>query len=92
MHALTANQPLPALVVITGNEPLLVLEAGDALRERAREDGFTEQHRFVMDARSDWQAALSSGSSGSLFGDRQWWRYRCLAASLARLAPARLKR
>ncbi|MCD8565558.1 MAG: DNA polymerase III subunit delta [Burkholderiaceae bacterium] len=71
MHALTANQPLPALVVITGNEPLLVLEAGDALRERAREEGFTEQHRFVMDARSDWQAALSSGSSGSLFGDRQ---------------------
>lgn len=54
-----------------GNEPLLVLEAGDALRERARQEGFTEQHRFVMDARSDWQAIFSAGSSGSLFGDRQ---------------------
>lgn len=66
-----ANQSLPALVVIIGDEPLLVLEAGDALRERARQEGFTEQHRFVMDARSDWQAVFSAGSSGSLFGDRQ---------------------
>lgn len=68
---LAANKPLPALVVVIGNEPLLVLEAGDALRERARQEGFTEQHRFVMDARSDWQAVFSASSSGSLFGDRQ---------------------
>lgn len=71
MRALATNQPLPALVVITGNEPLLVLEAGDALRERARQEGFTEQHRFVVDAKSDWQAVFAAGSSGSLFGDRQ---------------------
>lgn len=71
MSGLAANQPLPALVVVIGNEPLLVLEAGDALRERAREEGFTEQHRFVMDSRSDWQAMFGAGSSGSLFGDRQ---------------------
>jgi len=68
---LPANEPLPALVVITGSEPLLVLEAGDALRVRAREQGFTEQHRFVMDARSDWQQIFGAASSGSLFGDKQ---------------------
>lgn len=71
MSMLPANQPLPALVVIIGNEPLLVLEAGDELRERARQEGFTEQHRFVMDSRSDWQIIFGAGSSGSLFGDRQ---------------------
>ena len=71
MLPLPTNQPLPALVVITGSEPLLVLEAGDTLRVMAREQGFTEQHRFVMDARSDWQAVFSAGASGSLFGDKQ---------------------
>ncbi len=70
-HALDPKRPLPALIVITGNEPLLVLEAGDALRERARAEGFTQQHRFVMDARSDWQPIFGAASNGSLFGDRQ---------------------
>lgn len=69
--ALDPKRPLPALIVITGNEPLLVLEAGDALRERARAEGFTQQHRFVMDARSDWQPIFGAASNGSLFGDRQ---------------------
>lgn len=72
MRALAASQPLPALVVITSNEPLLVLEASDQLRDRARREGFTEQHRFVMDARSNWQSVFEAGSSGSLFGDRQY--------------------
>jgi DNA polymerase-3 subunit delta len=68
---LPPGQPIPALVVITGSEPLLVLEAGDAWRVTAREQGFTEQHRFVMDARSDWQQIFGAASSGSLFGDKQ---------------------
>lgn len=66
------NQALPALCVVSSNEHLLVLEAIDALRERARGEGFTERHHFVMDARGDWNALLSAGGSGSLFGDRQW--------------------
>ncbi len=68
---LPPGKPIPALVVITGSEPLLVLEAADALRATAREQGFTEQHRFVMDARSDWQQLFGAASSGSLFGDKQ---------------------
>ncbi len=71
MSELAPDQPLPALVVVIGNEPLLVLETADALRDRARQAGFTEQHRFVMDARSDWSVVFGAGSSGSLFGDRQ---------------------
>ena len=67
----SSDQPLPALIVITSNEPLLVLECSDALRERARAEGFTEQHRYVMDARSDWQQIFGAASTGSLFGDRQ---------------------
>ncbi len=66
-----ADAPLRALIVITSNEPLLVLEAGDAIRDQARGQGFSEHHRFVMDARSDWQQIFGAASSGSLFGDRQ---------------------
>ncbi|AWB33742.1 DNA polymerase III subunit delta [Orrella marina] len=62
---------LPGLIVITGDEPLLVMEAADSLRERAREEGFTDRHSFVMDARSDWQQISLAAGAGSLFGDRQ---------------------
>lgn len=72
IDSLRATQPLPALVVIIGSEPLLVLEAGDALRERARNEGFTEQHSLVLDARSDWQQIFGLSSNGSLFGERQF--------------------
>ncbi|WP_243477772.1 DNA polymerase III subunit delta [Orrella daihaiensis] len=71
MPTFAANQPLPALVVLIGHEPLLVFEAADKLRERARQEGFTDQHRFVMDSRSDWQTVFGVGASGSLFGERQ---------------------
>lgn len=70
MQALSDKQPLPPLVVITSSEPLLILEASDKVRDRARNEGFTEQHRFTMDSRSDWQPVFAAGSSGSLFGDR----------------------
>lgn len=62
---------LPGLIVITGNEPLLVMEAADKVRERARQEGFTDRHSFVMDSRSDWQQIALAAGSGSLFGDRQ---------------------
>lgn len=70
--AIPAKEPLPALCVVISNEPLLILETVDALRERARNEGFTERHHFVMEATSDWNALLTIGGSGSLFGDRQW--------------------
>lgn len=68
---LSRLQRLPGLIVITGDEPLLVMEAADLLRERAREEGFTDRHSFVMDARSDWQQISLAAGAGSLFGDRQ---------------------
>lgn len=71
MHVIAPDKPLPALIVITSNESLLQLEAGDALRKRAVEQGFTEHFRYVMDSRSNWSVIFEAGASGSLFGDRQ---------------------
>jgi DNA polymerase-3 subunit delta len=66
-----ANAEFPALCVITGNEILLVIEAHDQLREAARNAGFTELTRLVLDSRSDWSQLSTASGSGSLFGDKQ---------------------
>lgn len=68
---LDPHAALPALCVVMGNEPLLVLEAADAVRDRARAEGHTERHSHVMDARSDWREVFAAAGSGSLFGDKQ---------------------
>lgn len=61
----------PALCVIKTNEILLAIEAADQLRQAARQAGFTERTRLVLDARSDWSQLANASGSGSLFGDKQ---------------------
>lgn len=68
---LAQHKQLPGLIAVVGNEPLLVLEAADAVRQRANKEGFSDRHSFVMDARSSWQQISLAAGAGSLFGDRQ---------------------
>jgi DNA polymerase-3 subunit delta len=70
-HVQRAGTSLEALYTITGDEPLLVIEAGDTLRLAAKQAGYTERDTVVADARSDWGALLGSTQSISLFGDRR---------------------
>jgi DNA polymerase III subunit delta len=76
---LAANQ-LPAqlqkglrsLYTLHGDEPLLIQEAGDAIRSAARAQGHTERTVHTMaGAHADWSAVLASGASLSLFAERQ---------------------
>lgn len=61
-----------SLYTLMGDEPLLQQEARDALRDRARQEGFTERQVFtVSGAHFDWSAVLAAGQSQSLFADRQ---------------------
>lgn len=62
---------LTALYVVTGDDPLLTIEAVDALRAVARSAQYIDRTSFVMDARSDWSSLGVAASSGSLFGDKQ---------------------
>jgi len=61
---------LERLYVVASDEPLLVTELTDALRQAARRLGFSERKRFALDARSDWSVALAATQNVSLFGDR----------------------
>lgn len=67
------SQPgaLASLHVLMGDEPLLVAEAGDALRAGAQRAGYSERRTLVMDARSDWSAVLADAQAVSLFGDKR---------------------
>jgi DNA polymerase III subunit delta len=63
---------LKSLYVLHGDEPLLQLEASDAIRAAARKDGFTERSAHtVAGAHFDWGSVLAAGSAMSLFADKQ---------------------
>jgi DNA polymerase-3 subunit delta len=59
------------MVWISGDEPLLVQEACDSVRQFAREQGFTEREVFDAGANFNWQQLLASSSSLSLFAERK---------------------
>ncbi len=62
---------LRPVYLLAGEEPLLLLEAADAVRRRARELGYSE--REVMDVESgfDWNDLARAGASMSLFAARR---------------------
>ncbi|MGL5948848.1 MAG: DNA polymerase III subunit delta [Aeromonas sp.] len=57
--------------LIFGDEPLLKLEALDAVRAKARELGFAERHSFVVEAGLDWHQVYDACQALSLFSSRQ---------------------
>jgi DNA polymerase-3 subunit delta len=70
-HSHLAGASLKPVYLLAGEEHLLLLEAADALRRRARELGYVE--REVLDAERDfdWNDLARSSASLSLFGSRR---------------------
>ncbi|MCD6042125.1 MAG: polymerase delta subunit [Burkholderiales bacterium] len=62
---------LAGAYAIHGDEPLLVLEAADAVRAAARKRGFAEREVYVPGRSFDWSELLHAGASLSLFGGRK---------------------
>ncbi len=62
---------LAPVYLLSGDEPLQMMEAADEIRRAAREQGY--QEREVIDAGSgfDWSALAQAAQSLSLFGDRR---------------------
>lgn len=67
----TLEKPLAPLYLVTGDEPLLVQEACDQIRARARRDGFEERKVYHADNQLDWRDVSDEASALSLFADRQ---------------------
>jgi DNA polymerase-3 subunit delta len=64
------NTLLPCYLV-SGDEPLLVQEALDAIRARARNDGFDSRELHVAGTGFDWNDLRSAGGNLSLFADKR---------------------
>jgi DNA polymerase-3 subunit delta len=64
------RQLLPCYL-ISGDEPLLAGEAADAVRARARAEGFSEREVHFLDRGSDWDDVRASAGNLSLFGSRR---------------------
>ena len=62
---------LKPVYLLAGEEHLLLLEAADALRARARELGYVEREVLDADASFDWNEFTQSASAMSLFASRK---------------------
>src|SRR5690606_7099843 len=71
LQQMQQGSPLASLHIVSDDESLLVIEALDAVRSAAIQQGFTERTRLILDARSDWTAVLGATQNVSLFGDRK---------------------
>lgn len=61
-------RPLAPLWLLHGNEPLLVLEAADAIRAAARAQGYEERETLVVGQGFRWDSLTLAAGNMSLFG------------------------
>jgi DNA polymerase-3 subunit delta len=62
------GKPLAALYLLHGDEPLLVIEAADAIRAAARAQGYDEREVLVAGPGFRWDQLQLAGGNMSLFG------------------------
>ena len=65
------QKQLASLYVVSGDEPLLAMEATDQIRQAARQAGFTERDVYYVEKGFDWNEVLLSSSSMSLFAEKK---------------------
>ena len=72
---------LAPIYLVCGDEPLLVNEAADAIRAKARTQGFTERELHVVERGFDWNTLLSESRAMSLFAERKIIEIRMATAA-----------
>src|SRR4249919_1163117 len=73
LNQLTAHleRALALLYIVHGDEPLLAIEAGDAIRDAARKAGFDEREVLVVESGFKWDSFVAAGANMGLFGTRK---------------------
>jgi DNA polymerase-3 subunit delta len=66
-----ARGKLAPVYVVSGDEPLLAIEAQDAIRAAARAAGYSERDVLTVDARWDWSQLSGAAQGLSLFAQRK---------------------
>ena len=70
-HKQIAGAELKPVYLLAGEEHLLVLEAADALRARAKQLGYGEREILDVEQHFDWNALAQSANAMSLFASRK---------------------
>ncbi len=83
---------LPACYTISSDEPLLSIEAADAIRQAALQSGISAREVFTMERGTDLAALTGAFAGGSLFGDRTLVEIRIPTGKLAKDATVTLLR
>ena len=65
------ERTLAPIYVVHGDEPLLAIEAGDAIRAAARRAGYDEREVLVVEPGFSWDAFLAASANLGLFGSRK---------------------
>ncbi len=65
------QKTLARVYVLHGDEPLLQIEAAQAIRDAAAKAGFAERELLVADSGFNWQALAAANQTMSLFGSRR---------------------
>ena len=65
------NRTLRAVYLLSGDEPLQLIEAADVIRRIAHEKGYTEREVFHVDKSFDWEVLLQAANSMSLFSEKK---------------------
>ena len=64
------NGNLPRLWFLLGSEPLLAIEAQDAIRAAAFKAGYSERKSFVFEGNADYSPLYEALGDQSLFGEK----------------------
>ncbi len=69
--AATLSKGLAPIYLLSGDEPLQMMECGDLLRRVAREQGFGERQVLQVETGFDWSSLMGEAASMSLFAERK---------------------
>ncbi|HLA34069.1 MAG TPA: DNA polymerase III subunit delta [Rhodocyclaceae bacterium] len=62
------HKPLAPLYFVHGDEPLLLIEAGDAIRAAARVQGYVDREVLIASGNFKWSELFDAAANMSLFG------------------------
>ncbi len=65
------KQGVSPIYIVSGDEPLLVQESCDLIRDQLKKNGFSQRDLFHAEASFDWEQVLFSANSMSLFAEQK---------------------